>query len=280
MTAAARYLEGLFGLAGKTALVTGGATGIGRMIAEGLALAGARVLIASRKADACAATAEAVSAAARAAGGDGRAEGFGGDVATEDGVTALAEAVTARSPELHILVNNAGVSWGAPLAEFPREAWDKVMGVNVAGLFSLTRALSSALAAAARAEDPARIVNIGSVMGARPIADNAYAYAASKAATHHLTEIFANEFASRWITCNALAPGPFRSRMTAFVTEDAEKAAVLARAVPLGRLGRAEDVAAAALYLCGPGGAYVTGAVIPVDGGLKVQAPISLFPRA
>jgi NAD(P)-dependent dehydrogenase (short-subunit alcohol dehydrogenase family) len=270
------YLSSLFSVAGKTALVTGGATGIGRMIAEALVRAGARVLIASRKGEAC----EAVARELNALDADGTAEGFAGDVATEAGVTALASEVKARASHLHILVNNAGKTWGEPLERFPHKAWESVFSVNVAGLFTLTQQLLPLLEAAAGDDDPARVVNLGSVMGAAPIGDNAYSYAASKAAVHHLTRILAKELASRRITVNAFAPGPFQSRMTAFATGDEHKRAQVAAGVPLGRIGRPDDIAGALLFLCGRGGAYTTGAVLPLDGGIGVETGHEIFGEA
>lgn len=268
--------ETLFGLAGKTALVTGGATGVGRMAAEGLVAAGARVLIASRKAEAC----EAAAAELNALGHPGRAEGFGGDVGTEDGVAALAAEVGARTDTLHILVNNAGRSWGEALERFPWHAWDKVMRVNVTGLFQLTQALLPLLRAAATADDPARVVNIGSVMGEIPMGDGAYSYAASKAAVHQITRILGKELAAEAITVNALAPGPFVSNMTAFATAADESRAKVAETVPLGRVGRPEDIAGCVQFLCGRGGAYVTGAILPVSGGVNVTTGPALFAEA
>ena len=259
-------LDELFSVAGKVALVTGGATGIGRMIAEALVQGGARVMIASRKGADCAAAAAELNAL-----GAGPAEGFAGDVGTEAGVAALAAEVGRRAPRLDILVNNAGKSWGAPLGEFPFKGWDNVLAVNVAGLFSLTQALLPLLRASASDDDPARVINLGSVMGAQPMGNRAYSYAASKAAVHHLTRILAQELASERITVNAFAPGPFQSRMMAFATDSEAKRAHLAASVPLGRLGRPADLAAATLFLCGRGGAYVTGAILPIDGGKGVM---------
>ncbi len=270
------YLDDLFGVAGKTALVTGGATGIGRMIAEGLAAGGARVLIASRKGEAC----EKAAAEINASGVAGSVEGFAGDVGTEEGVRALAEAVKARTDTLHILFNNAGVTWGEPIDTFPHKAWARVMDVNVAGLFTLTQQLMPLLEAAATKEDPARVVNLGSVMGHWPLGDGAYSYSASKAAVHHLTKIMAKELADRQITFNAFAPGPFQSKMTAFATADAEQAAKVGADVPIGRIGQPSDIAGAALFLCSKAGAYITGCILPLDGGIGVMTGPDLFGSA
>lgn len=263
----------LFDLTGKTALVTGGATGIGRMATEGLAAAGARVLIASRKADACEAVAEEVNALGYA----GTVEGFGGDVANQEGVDALAAKVAKRTDSLHILMNNAGRTWGAPLGEFPFEAWTKVMDLNNAGMFQLTQALLPMLVASTSFDDPARIVNVGSVMGDVPKGAGAYSYSVSKAGVHHLTRILGNELAENHVTVNALAPGPFESKMTAFALADERRAEKTAEGVPLRRLGAPSDVAATLQFLCGKGGSYVTGAIIPISGGINCHAGGSLF---
>ena len=266
----------LFDLTGKVALVTGGATGIGRMATEGLAAAGARVLIASRKEGACAAVADEINAM----GLSGTVEGFQGDVGTEAGIDALVAEVTSRTDALHILMNNAGTTWGAPLGLFPYDAWDKVMSVNVAGLFDLTQKLLPLLIASASPDDPARVVNVGSVMGEVPMGDGAYSYAASKAAVIHLSKIMAKELAGQAITVNALAPGPFVSKMTAFATADEGMREKVGADVPLGRVGSAEDIAGCMLFLCGRGGSYVTGAVIPVSGGINVVTSGNIFEQA
>ncbi|WP_299946056.1 SDR family NAD(P)-dependent oxidoreductase [uncultured Ruegeria sp.] len=268
--------EALFSLNGKTALVTGGASGIGRMAAEALVRAGAHVLIASRKGDAC----EAVADELNALGTDGSAQGFAGDISDEAGIDALVDQVNKRAQSLDILMNNAGVTWGAPMGQFPYAAWDKVMSVNVAGIFDLTQKLLPLLMKSATGDDPARVINVGSVMGEVPMGDGAYSYSASKAAVIHLSKVMAKELASYQVTVNALAPGPFVSRMTAFATEDEDKRTRVGKGVPLGRVGRAEDIAGCMLFLCGRGGSYITGAVLPVSGGINVQTGGNIFADA
>ncbi|WP_322867617.1 SDR family NAD(P)-dependent oxidoreductase [Aquicoccus sp. G2-2] len=263
----------LFDLTGKTALVTGGATGIGRMATEGLAAAGARVLIASRKADAC----EAVADEVNALGLPGTVEGFGGDVASEEGIDSLVREVKSRSDTLHILMNNAGTTWGAPLGQFPYRAWGKVLDLNVTGMFHLTQSLMDLLESSSSFEDPARVVNVASVMGDVPMGDGAYSYAVSKGAVIHMTRILGNELAARHITVNALAPGPFLSKMTAFALAGDYKSDRVAANIPLKRLGRAEDIAASLQFLCGAGGSYITGGVLPLSGGANVETGHSLF---
>lgn len=266
-------LHDLFSLSGKTALVTGGATGIGRMAATGLAGAGARVLIASRKAEMCEVTAKEINEL----GLPGKVEGFGGDVGTAEGVEALAKAVEARTDTLHILMNNAGTTWGKPYGEFPHDAWEKVMSVNVAGLFSLTQRLTPLLEKSASLAEPTRVINVGSVMGTAPIGVGAYSYSASKGAVHHLTKILATELAAKRITVNAIAPGPFQSNMTAFATADAENRDRIGAKTPLGRIGMPDDIAGLMVFLSSKAGAYVTGAIIPTDGGIHVETVKDLF---
>ena len=270
------YLNQLFSVQGKTALVTGGATGIGRMMAEALVRAGAHVMICSRKAEHC----EAVAAELNALDAAGSAEGFGADLSSEEGVNAASAAVFERTDKLHILANNAGATWGSDYENFPRSAWDKVMNLNVTSIFELTRNLTPLLDKAASHEDPARIINTASVMGIMPVADGCYSYSTSKAAVIHLTRILANEMTSRRITVNAFAPGPFPSKMTAFATASEAGAAATGEKNPMGRIGRPEDIAAATLFLCGYGGSYVTGTTIPLDGGYLVHTgDESLFPE-
>ncbi|MBL4598690.1 MAG: SDR family oxidoreductase [Rhizobiaceae bacterium] len=266
-------LNRLFSLEGKTALVTGGASGIGRMIATALVEAGAHVMIASRKGDECIKVANEINVTKPA----GKAEGFSGNVGTEEGVNNLVSEVKSRCEALNILVNNAGVTWGTPLGEFPYGAWAKVMDVNVTGLFHLTQQLLPLLEKGASDEDPARVINLGSIMGNCPLGDGAYSYSASKAAVHHLTKILGKELAERRITINAFAPGPFQSKMTAFATDSDEKAAKVGAGVPLGRIGSPDDIAGATLFLCGKGGSYVTGAILPLCGGTHLLSAPPLF---
>lgn len=252
----------LFSLQGKVALVTGGSSGIGLMIARGFVEAGAKVYIASRKADELERAAKELSTA-------GPCIALPADLSTEAGARALAAAFAAREPKLDILVNNAGANWGAPLDEYPDSAWDKVLALNVKGVFNLTRACLPQLKAAGTADSPARVINIGSIDGLRVPLLETFAYSSSKAAVHHLTRVLAIRFAPDHITVNAVAPGPFESKMMK-VTLDRFQDAIV-NTCPLGRIGRADDMAGVAIYLASRAGAYVTGVVIPVDGGITVR---------
>jgi NAD(P)-dependent dehydrogenase (short-subunit alcohol dehydrogenase family) len=257
-------IPSLYSLSGKVALVTGGSRGIGAMIAEGLASAGAKVYISSRKKDAC-------DRAARDLAGLGTCVSAPADVATPEGRALLVDFLTSREACLHILVNNAGTSWGAPYAEYPDSAFDKVLRLNVTAPFALTRDLTPLLERAATPDDPARVVNVGSIAGFRVeqlIGTGTFAYSASKAALHHLTRTLAFELGPRHITANAIAPGFFESRMTAEVLK--QRGERIAAACPLGRIGRPEEIAGAVVYLASRAGAYTNGAVIPVDGGTSL----------
>ncbi len=256
-------MQNLFSLEGKTAVVTGGSRGIGAMIAEGFVANGVRTYITARKAEACDQTAERLSAL-------GECISLPGDLSTLEGVEQLAGELKARETSLDILVNNAGASWGQPLEEYPEEGWDKVMDVNVKSVFFLTKALLPALESAATSDDPARIINVGSVDGINVNRLPNYAYGPSKAAVHHLTRTLAQHLAARHITANAIAPGPFPSKMMA-ATLDRFGEQIRA-GVPLGRIGEPEDMAGVAIYLASRAASYVTGVVIPVDGGLTGAA--------
>ncbi|MGH2859283.1 MAG: SDR family oxidoreductase [Solirubrobacteraceae bacterium] len=250
---------GLFDLHGKVALVTGGTRGIGMMIARGLLDAGASVYISSRKP-------EAGEEAVRELSAHGSVVSLPADLSSEEECVRLAAELGEREQRLHILVNNAGATWGEPLETFPVAAWDKVLALNLKAPFLMTRALVDRLAAAGTADDPARVINVGSIDGLRVSEMPTYSYSASKAAVHQLTRVLARELGPRHITVNAIAPGPFESKMMAWTLEHFGEQ--IAASSPLGRIGRPDDMAGTAVYLASRAGAYVTGAVIPVDGGI------------
>ena len=251
----------LFDVRGKVAVVTGGTRGIGLMIARGLLERGASVALTSRKA-------EAVDAAVAELSELGDVWGIPADLATEAGITAFAAAVAERHDRVDVLVNNAGATWGAPIDEFPSSGWEKILGTNVHAVFALTQALLPQLRAAASPEDPARVINIGSVDGLRVPPMENYSYSASKAAVHMLTRHLAKRLASEHITVNAIAPGPFESKMTAFMLNDPAAREAVAGTVPLGRIGQPDDVVGLTTFLASRAGSYVTGTVIPLDGGI------------
>ena len=249
----------LFDLAGKVAVVTGGTRGIGLMIARGLLQAGASVYISSRKP-------EAGDAAAGELSAHGRVVSVPANLASEQECARLAAEVGRSEERVHVLVNNAGATWGAPLEEFPASAWDRALDLNLKAPFYLTRAFLPLLQAAGTVDDPARVINIGSIDGLRVPEFPTYSYSASKAGLHQLTRVLARELGPRHVTVNAVAPGPFESKMMAATL--AEFGDEIAAAAPLGRIGRPDDMAGVAVFLSSRAGAYVTGAVIPVDGGI------------
>lgn len=249
----------LFSVEGKVALVTGGSRGIGLMIARGYVAGGAKVYVASRKKEACDAVAAELSKV-------GTCLSLPGDLATPDGCRALAAELAEREPRLHVLVNNAGANWGAPLEEYPDSAFEKVLALNVTAAFRLTVSLLRPLRAASAPGDPARVVNIGSIDGLGVPVLETYAYSASKAALHHLTRHLARRLAPE-ITVNAVAPGPFQSKMMAATLE--RFGGAIRDSNPLKRIGEPEDMAGVALYLASRAGAYVNATVIPVDGGIS-----------
>lgn len=254
--------DDLFSVAGKVAIVTGGSRGIGAMIARGLVSGGCRVYITARKTAACDATAAELSAF-------GECISVPVDLSAAAGVETLVRSVAEREERLHILVNNAGATWGAPLEEYPLDAFDKLWNVNVKALFALTVASLPLLRAAASAADPARVINIGSIDGLGVPAMETYAYSTTKAGVHMLTRHLASTLAAESITVNAIAPGPFDSKMMAFALNDPQTRAAIAAGVPLGRVGEPDDMAGTAIFLASRAGRYLTGAVIPVDGGLS-----------
>ena len=248
----------LFSIEHKTALVTGGSRGIGRMIASGFVDAGATVYISSRKREVCDAVAAELAAS-------GRCVSLPADLSSEKGCRRLAAALAEREATLDILVNNAGATWGAPLEDFDESAWERVLALNVKGVFHLTKALLPQLRAAGTEAEPARVINIGSIDGLTVPVLETYSYSASKAAVHHLTRHLAKALAPT-VTVNAIAPGPFESKMMAATLEAFGEQ--IAASNPLKRIGRPDDMAGTAIFLASRAGAYLTGAVIPVDGGL------------
>ncbi|MCZ6823349.1 MAG: glucose 1-dehydrogenase [Deltaproteobacteria bacterium] len=249
----------LFSVKGKVVLVTGGSRGIGLMIARGFVEAGAKVYISSRKKQVCDEVARELSKL-------GNCISVPADLSSEAGVEQLAGEIAGRESSLHVLVNNAGANWGAPFADYPASAFDKLFALNVKAVFLLTRELVPLLEQAARPGDPARVINVGSADGVRPPALEVYAYGASKAALHHLTRHLARKLARQLITVNAVAPGPFESKMMEATLEKLREQVIAA--VPLRRIGEPEDMAGIAIYLASRAGAYVTGTVISVDGGM------------
>lgn len=261
----------LFSVEGKVALVTGGSRGIGEMIAAGYLANGARVYISSRKAEACDAT-----AARLAAEYGGTCVSLPADLSGLEGVDSLGAALAEREDHLDLLVNNAGVSWGASIDEFPEKGWDKVFDTNVKGVFFLTQRLLPLLENNATADEPSRVINIGSVDGIRTPVFDTVSYGPSKAAVHSLTRQLAAKLVKRNILVNAIAPGPFPTWMlstgvgTGGDVEGTDWDAV-GRMMPRGRVGSPEDIAGLALYLSSRAGAFTVGEVITCDGGAVVS---------
>lgn len=255
-------MSGLFDLTGKTALVTGGAQGLGRMIAEGLLRAGATVAITSRKPDICIAAAADMAAL-------GKCIPLPCDLSSPEAAVDLAQRYRdAAGNKLHILVNNAGKTWGAPVDAFPDKGWGSVLMVNLQAPFTLVRELLPELTAAGTADDPARVINIGSVAGKNPQGLSAYSYSASKAAVHMLSRDLAGDLAARNINVNAVLPGFFPTSMTAHMRSEEKVDPALLERIPMRRLGQADEIAGVIVFLSSRAAAYVTGAEIPVDGGI------------
>jgi len=250
-------MHDLFSLEGRTALITGGSRGIGRMIAAGFLAQGARVFISSRKADACDQAAAELSSA-------GACISLPADVSTLVGARALVEAYAAHESKLDILVNNAGAAWGAPFDEFPEEGWDKVVDLNLKMPFFLTQALIGSLRKAAEGV-PAKVINIVSIDGISVNMQETYSYAASKAGLIQLTRRMALRLIKDNIVVSAIAPGAFASEMN---RDARDRAAEVVLRIPAGRIGRDEDMAGAAIYLASRAGDYVVGSTLVVDGGV------------
>jgi len=257
-------IESLFSLQDKICVVTGGSRGLGSYMAQGFMEAGAkRVYITARKAEACISAAEELSQY-------GECIAIPGDIATSEGLQNLVAELTAREQHIDVLVNNAGAGWGAPFGQFPEQGWDKPMNVNAKSPFFLIQALTPLLKANASADNTASIINIGSIAGNVGNALDNFSYAASKAAIHQLTRVLSTELASDHIRVNAIAPGRFYSKMTEFLSSNQEAFEEELQTIPMRRWGEASDIAGVAIMLASQAGAFITGQIIPVDGGTSV----------
>jgi NAD(P)-dependent dehydrogenase (short-subunit alcohol dehydrogenase family) len=252
-----------FSLQGRTALVTGGTRGIGKMIAKAYVEAGASVYVCARDAEACRQTADELSAF-------GVCHAVAANLAHEEGVQQLAAHLSEQIGQLDILVNNAGTTWGAPLEVYPVKGWEKVMQLNVTSVFNCIQQFLPLLRKAGSPANPARIINIGSVAGISSFGEEAYAYGPSKAALHQLSRILAWELVSQHINVNVIAPGRFPSKMTQHIGNDEQALADDTALIPMKRWGREEEMAALAISLASTAGAYMTGNIIPLDGGFSL----------
>lgn len=252
-------MSNLFDVSGKIALVTGGAKGIGAMISEGLVKAGVKVYVSSRSAKDCQSFADTMSKF-------GSCVALPMDLSTVDNIKNLVLQLKEKESKLDILINNAGVSWGAAIDDFPEKGWDKVMDLNLKSIFFLTQQLLPLMRSAATIETPANVINISSVMAVSTVSLGAYSYSASKAAVMHLSKCLAKDIAHDHIKVNAIGPGFFPTNMTSFLDKEA-----MAKEVPLKRLGLADDIAGTVIYLCSRAGGYTTGAYLPIDGGFLVR---------
>ncbi|TVY29564.1 Rhamnolipids biosynthesis 3-oxoacyl-[acyl-carrier-protein] reductase [Lachnellula hyalina] len=257
----------LFNVKDKVVLVSGGAKGIGRMISEGFVANGAKVYISSRDAKACEQACKELNAL-----GKGTAHSIPADFYKLEDCKRMVDELKKRESKLHVLVNNSGSNWGAPYDEFPDAAWSRVLTLNLTRVFTITQGVTPLLEAAATDGDPARIINIGSVDGIRVPSLETFSYSASKAGLHQLSRVLANHLGKRNITSNALACGPFESKMMAATLKNFKDTIVAG--IPLGRIGSPQDVAGACLFLASRAGSYVNGATIALDGGSLVGSKL------
>lgn len=252
-----------FAIDGKTALITGGSRGIGLMMARGFVRAGARVYISSRKVDACEQVAAELSK-------EGICMALPADITKDEDLKQLVDQLTQKEEKLDVLINNAGKGWEAPLDTFPDAGWDSIMNINVKTVFKLTRALLPLLESSGSFENPARVINIGSIAADLFNSTALYSYGASKSAVHWLTKTLATELGPRHITVNAIAPGRFPTAMTAPVKADKERYAAEVARIPRRRWGQEADIAGLAIFLASPAASYINGAIIPLDGGTQL----------
>jgi len=257
-------IESLFSMQDKICVVTGGSRGLGSYMAQGFLEAGAkRVYITARKAEACISAAEELSRY-------GECIAIPSDIATSEGLQTLVSELMSQEKHIDVLVNNAGAGWGAPFGQFPEQGWDKTMNVNTKSPFFLIQALAPLLKANASADNTASIINIGSIAGMVGNAVDNFSYAVSKAAIHQLTRVLSTELAKDHIRVNAIAPGRFYSKMTEFLSNDQEAFEEELKTIPMRRWGEASDIAGVAILLASQAGAFITGQIIPVDGGTSV----------
>ena len=251
-------MKDLFNVEGKVALVTGGSRGIGAMIAEGFVKNGVKTYITSRKSEQCDNKADELSKF-------GECISIPADLTDMNEMDKLVNYIKENEKQFNFLINNAGAAWGASFDDFPENGWDKVMDTNVKSVFFLTQKLAKILEQSGNNSDPSRVINVGSIDGIGIPRAETYSYPASKAAVHQLTRVLANRLAHRNININAIAPGPFQSNMMAHTLE--EYGEQIKSSVPRGRIGIPEDMAGTAIFLCSKASSYITGSVIPVDGG-------------
>lgn len=251
-------LNALFSLHNRTAVVTGGTSGIGLMAARGLLLAGAQVYIVGRNEGTCKAKAEELSSL-----GDCRY--LVADLGQQDGVDSLAAQIKAQAPNISILLNNAGITGHSPLGEYSRELFDNVVDLNLKAPFMLIQAILPLLKANASAAQPAQIINTGSVAAILASTPDSWAYGPSKIGLHHLTRMLAKKLTPDHIHLNAIAPGLFPSKMSAWIVEDDAATKASLELIPAGRLGEPDDIAGLIVYIASS--RYLTGTVIPLDGG-------------
>ena len=251
-------MKDLFNVEGKVALVTGGSRGIGAMIAEGFVKNGVKTYISSRKSEQCNNKADELSKF-------GECISIPADLTDMNEMDKLVNHIKENEKQFNFLINNAGAAWGASFDDFPENGWDKVMDTNVKSVFFLTQKLAKILEQSGNNSDPSRVINVGSIDGIGIPRAETYSYPASKAAVHQLTRVLANRLAHRNININAIAPGPFQSNMMAHTLE--EYGEQIKSSVPRGRIGIPEDMAGTAIFLCSKASSYITGSIIPVDGG-------------